>query len=81
MSAGGALEPGLADSLLREAEAAVQHQERAGDPPVLLVPQPLRASLSRFLRLHMPQLTVLANAEIPDVRTVKVTSMKGGQSR
>lgn len=81
MSAGGALEPGLADSLLREAEAAVQHQERAGDPAVLLVPHQLRASLSRFLRLHMPQLTVLANAEIPDDRTVKVTAMIGGQVR
>ncbi len=81
MTAGGALEPGLADTLLREAEAATQHQERAGDPPILLVQQPLRASLSRFLRLHLPQLTVLANAEIPDDRTVKVTAMIGGQIR
>jgi len=81
MGAGGALEPGLAESLLREAETAVQHQEAAGDPAVLMVSQPVRASLSRFLRLHLPQLTVLANAEVPDDRSIRVTAVMGGNSR
>src|SRR5690606_5844299 len=78
MNAGGALEPGLAESVLREAEAAVQRQEQMGDPAVLLVPAALRASLSRFLRLHLPQLTVLAMSEVPDERTVRVTHVIGG---
>ncbi|MBU4610513.1 flagellar biosynthesis protein FlhA [Achromobacter sp. GG226] len=81
MGAGGALEPGLAESLLREAETAAQKQEAAGDPAVLMVSQPVRASLSRFLRLHLPQLTVLANAEVPDDRSIRVTAVMGGNSR
>ncbi|MCK9512068.1 MAG: flagellar biosynthesis protein FlhA [Pigmentiphaga sp.] len=81
VNAGGALEPGLADTLLRETEAAVQHQEQAGDPPVLMVQAPLRASLARFLRLHLPHLAVLASSEIPDDRTIRVTAMIGGKTR
>ncbi|MGE4335708.1 MAG: FHIPEP family type III secretion protein, partial [Pigmentiphaga sp.] len=81
VNAGGALEPGLADTLLREAEAAVQHQEQSGDPAVLMVQAPLRASLARFLRLHLPHLAVLASSEIPDDRTIRVTAMIGGKTR
>ncbi|GAA5234040.1 flagellar biosynthesis protein FlhA [Verticiella sediminum] len=81
MSSGGALEPGLADMLLREAEAAVRHQESAGDAPVLMVGAPLRQSLARLLRLHLPQLSVLANAEVPDDRNIRVTAIIGGQAR
>jgi len=78
MQAGGALEPGLAESLLKQVEAAVTQQEQAGDPPVLLVPLQLRAPLAQFLRLHMPQLTVLASSEVPDHRTIRMTSIIGG---
>jgi len=78
MSASSALEPGLADTLLREASAAVQRQEANGDAPVLLVSPPLRASLSRFLRHHLPQMGVLSNVEIPDERIVRVTALIGG---
>ncbi len=81
VNAGGALEPGLADTLLRETDAAVQQQEQAGDPAVLMVQPPLRASLARFLRLHLPHLTVLSSAEIPDDRTIRVTAMIGGKTR
>jgi len=78
LSTSGALEPGLAETLLREAAAAVKRQEANGDPPVLLVSPPLRASLSRFLRHHIPHMGVLSNAEIPDERIVRITSLIGG---
>jgi len=78
MTASSALEPGLADTLLREASAAMQSQEANGDAPVLLVSPPLRASLSRFLRHHLPQMGVLSNVEIPDERIVRVTALIGG---
>ena len=52
--------------------------EAQGNAPVLLVPPPLRAVLSRFLRHHLPQLGVLSNAEIPDERVVRVTALIGG---
>ncbi|MEF3063339.1 flagellar biosynthesis protein FlhA [Pandoraea apista] len=82
LSAGGGtgLEPGLADTLLRETQAAVARQERQGLPPVLLVQHPLRSLLSRFLRRSLPQLKVLSYAEVPDTRNVKMTALIGGQA-
>jgi flagellar biosynthesis protein FlhA len=73
----GGIEPGLADMLLRETAAAVQHQESLGLPSVLLVPGPLRWLLSRFLRRAVPQLKVIANAEVPDSKIIKVTTIIG----
>ncbi|MBI5861631.1 MAG: flagellar biosynthesis protein FlhA [Rhodocyclales bacterium] len=73
----GGIEPGLADMLLRETAAAVQQQENLGLPPVLLVPGHLRWLLSRFLRRSVPQLKVIANAEVPDSRIIKVTTIIG----
>ncbi|MBI3141072.1 MAG: flagellar biosynthesis protein FlhA [Rhodocyclales bacterium] len=76
---GSGIEPGLADTLLRETAAASRRQEEVGLPAVLLVPGPLRWLLSRFLRRAVPQLKVIANAEVPDSRTIKVTSIIGGK--
>jgi len=73
----GAIEPGLADTLLRETASAAQKQEDLGSPAVLLVPGSLRWLLSRFLRRAVPQLKVIANGEVPDSRTIKVTTIIG----
>jgi flagellar biosynthesis protein FlhA len=74
------IEPGLADTLLRETATAAQRQEEIGLPAVLLVPGHLRWLLSRFLRRAWPNLKVLANAEIPESRTIKVTTVIGGKT-
>jgi flagellar biosynthesis protein FlhA len=71
------MEPGLADTLLRETASAAQRQEDLGQPAVLLVPGSLRWLLSRFLRRAVPTLKVIANTEVPDTRTIKVTSLIG----
>ncbi len=76
---GGALEPGLAANLMQQAETALSRQEGNGEPPVLVVPHKLRALLARFLRRRMPHLVVMSLAEIPDDRTLRVTSLIGGQ--
>lgn len=73
------IEPGLADTLLRETAVAAQRQEEIGLPAVLLVPGNLRWLLSRFLRRAWPNLKVLANAEIPESRTIKVTTIIGAK--
>ena len=73
-------EPGLADTLVREAATASSRQESLGLPPVLLVPGSLRLLLSRFLRRSIPQLKVLAHNEIPENRIIKVTSIIGGKA-
>jgi flagellar biosynthesis protein FlhA len=77
---GGAasIEPGLAETLLRETAAAAQRQEDLGLPAVLMVPASIRPLLARFLRRTVTQLKVLAHSEIPDNRLIKVTSIIGG---
>jgi flagellar biosynthesis protein FlhA len=77
---GAGIEPGLADTLAAQAERAAQQQEQMGHTPVLLVPAQLRALLSRFLRRALPQLRVLSHAEIPETKTIRVTSLVGGQA-
>ncbi len=74
----GGMEPGLADTLLKEARNAVEHQEKLGLPVVLLVPSSIRQLLAKFLRCAMPQLRVLSHSEIPDTRKIKITSVIGG---
>jgi flagellar biosynthesis protein FlhA len=76
---GASIEPGLADTLVRETAAAAQRQEELGLPAVLLVPGNLRSLLSRFLRRGIPQLKVLAHGEVPESRMIKVTSIIGGR--
>jgi flagellar biosynthesis protein FlhA len=71
------IEPGLADTLMRETAVASQRQEDLGLPPVLLVPGNVRWLLARFLPREVPQHKVIANAEVPDSRTIKVTTIIG----
>jgi len=77
---GASIEPNLADTLVREAAAAAQRQEALGLPAVLLVSGNLRVLLSRFLRRGIAQLKVLAHAEVPENKIIKVTSIIGGKS-
>jgi len=77
---GAGIEPGLADTLLKEASAAAQRQEQLGLPVVLLVPAQLRVLLSRFLRRAIPQLKVISHSEVPDSSSIKVTSILGGKA-
>ncbi|MGB6486587.1 MAG: flagellar biosynthesis protein FlhA, partial [Steroidobacteraceae bacterium] len=71
------LEPGLAERLQQRVGEASRRQEATGEAPVLLVPPPLRAQLSRFLRAALPSLHVLAWNEIPDNRKVRVVTAVG----
>jgi flagellar biosynthesis protein FlhA len=80
LTTSGALEPGLAETLLADVQRAVELQEQNGDAAVLVVPSVLRASLSRFLRHHLPHMGVLSNAEIPDERILRVTAVVGGSA-
>ncbi|QEL64357.1 flagellar biosynthesis protein [Oryzomicrobium terrae] len=77
---GATIEPGLADTLVRETATAAQRQEELGLPAVLLVPGSIRALLSRFLRRSVPQLKVIAHSEVPETKIIKVTSIIGGRS-
>ena len=80
VTAGGGIEPGLADTLLKGATVAAQRQDQLGLPIVLLVPSSIRMLLARFLRRALPQLRVLSHSEIPDSRKIKITSVVGGNT-
>ncbi|MNZ70275.1 Flagellar biosynthesis protein FlhA [compost metagenome] len=80
VNSGGALEPGLANNLMQQAETALARQEANGEPPVLVVPHKLRALLARFLRRRLRHLVVMSLGEIPDDRTLRVTSLIGGNN-
>lgn len=77
---GGSLEPSLADTLMKETTLALKRQELGNDPAVLVVPNRLRLVLSRFLRRRLRQLVVIALSEIPDDRTLRITSIIGAPS-
>jgi len=77
-SDGTAIEPGLADTLVMQAERATRQQEQMGFTPVLLVSAPLRPLLAKFLRRAVPRLKVLSHAELPDSKAIRVTYLVGG---
>jgi flagellar biosynthesis protein FlhA len=77
---GSAIEPNLANTLLREARNATQTQEQLGLPAVLLVPGHIRDLLARFLKRSLPQLRVISQDEVPGFKTVRFTSMVGGRA-
>ncbi|HET7062099.1 MAG TPA: flagellar biosynthesis protein FlhA [Nitrosospira sp.] len=77
---GAGVEPGLAETLLREASGGSKRLEQLGLTPVLLVAAPLRALLARFLRRALPQLKIISHAELPDSASIKVTSILGART-
>ncbi len=76
---GSAIEPGIAENIMLQTEKAIAQQEASGAPLVLLVNQPLRFMLSRFLRRVYPQLTVMSNQEISNNRNVRMSYIIGGK--
>ncbi|WP_277052734.1 flagellar biosynthesis protein FlhA [Zestomonas thermotolerans] len=71
------LEPGMAEKLQRSLVEAAQRQEMLGKPAILLVAGPIRAMLSRFARLAVPTMHVLAYQEIPDNKQVTIVATVG----
>ena len=71
------LEPSMAEKLQRSLIDACQRQEMQGQPAILLVAGPVRAMLSRFGRLAVPNLHVLAYQEIPDNKQVTIVATVG----
>lgn len=76
---GSAIEPGMAESLAKQTEEAASKHEKMGLTPVLLVSGQLRSILAKFLRRSVPRLRVLSHEELPDTKTIRVTSLIGGQ--
>lgn len=72
-----AIEPGLAEGLLRDFYQASQEMEFSGQTPVALVSDRLRIWLARFLRASVPRLRVLAFNEVGNNKQIKVIATLG----
>jgi flagellar biosynthesis protein FlhA len=75
---GPVLDPGVADTLTRQAAETARKQEDKGHPACLLVPDALRAPLARLLKRAAPRLKVLAHSEIPETHSIRIGSIIGG---
>ncbi len=75
----GFIEPSLAENLQQSLVDASQRQEMAGKPVVLLVAEPIRMLMSKFVRFSLPDMAVLAYTEIPDNKQVSVDASVGNQ--
>ena len=76
---GGFIEPSLAEKLQKSLLEASQKQEISGKPAIFLVAAPLRMMMARFVRLSLPDLSVLAYTEIPDNKQVTIVASVGGE--
>ncbi len=74
---GMVIEPAMAERLQSSLLSSARTQEAAGKPAVLLVPAPLRAVLSRFVRFTINGLKVLSYQEIPDNKQITVVASIG----
>jgi flagellar biosynthesis protein FlhA len=74
---GAALDPGVADTLTRNAADTAKRQEDMGLPACLLVPDLIRAPLSRLLKRSAPRLKVLGHSEIPETHSIRIGSVIG----
>ncbi len=71
------LEPGMAEKLQQSLVEAAQRQEMQGQPVILLVAGQIRAMMSRFARMAVPNIYVLAYQEIPDNKQVTIVATVG----
>ena len=69
------LEPGMAEKLQRS--LIERRQEMFGKPAILLVAGPIRSMMSRFARMAVPSMHVLAYQEIPDNKQVTIVATVG----
>jgi flagellar biosynthesis protein FlhA len=74
---GAALDPGVADTLTREAERTAKRQEDLGQPACLLVPDVIRVPMSRLLKRAAPRLKVLGHSEIPETHSIRIGNIIG----
>ncbi len=72
-----AIEPGLAETLIRDFQQASQEMEFSGQTPVALVSDRLRIWLARFLRASAPRLRVLAFNEVGTNKQIRVIATLG----
>lgn len=77
---GAALDPGVAETLTRQAAETARRQEDLGHPACLLVPDAIRSAMARLLRRAAPRLKVLGHSEIPETHSIRIGSVIGANA-
>ena len=74
------LDPTLANSMIESLRAEAEKIQDTGTVATLVVSPGLRSWMSRFVRVRVPDLTVLSYTEIPDDQRIQVQSSIGGET-
>ncbi|NCZ62589.1 MAG: hypothetical protein EBY62_01980 [Cellvibrionales bacterium] len=74
------LDPTLANSMIESLRSEAEKIQDLGAAATLVVSPTLRTWMSRFVRVRVPDLTVLSYTEIPDDQRIQVQSSIGGES-
>ena len=75
----GAIEPGLAQRLIKSLQEACERQELAGQVSVLLVADHIRELLVRLVRFRIPRLHILAFGEVPETKEIRIVNTIGSE--
>lgn len=71
------IEPSLAEKVQKALIDAARQQEAEGKTLILLTAAPLRDMLSKFVRMMVPDMTVLAYTEVPENKQLTVERVVG----
>jgi flagellar biosynthesis protein FlhA len=71
------LEPGVADFLVNSCAEASRRQEEIGYPACLLVPDRIRAQVSKLVRRGSFRLRVIGHAEVPETLSIRIGQIIG----
>lgn len=72
-----AMEPGLAEQMMKQINDSLQQMENQGLPPVLLVNSSVRHWMAKLIRPNLPALNVLAYEELPGNKRIKIVATIG----
>ncbi len=72
------MEPSMMEKLQRSLSDAAQRQEMLGKPAILLVSNALRSVLSKFVRMGVERMHVLAYQEVPDNKQITIVATISG---
>ena len=78
---GAFLEPTMAERLQQSLMETASKLEMEGKPLVLLVAAPIRLTLSKFIRLFIPDVHVMAFNEVPDNKQLVIEAAIGVESK
>ena len=74
------LDPTLANSMIESLRSEAEKIQETGVAATLVVSPTLRSWMARFVRVRVPDLTVLSYTEIPDDQRIQVQSSIGGEA-